>query len=69
MPGILYRKWLAVMLAFMALFLTACGEKEAERSKLIMVTNATFPPYEFYQGSRIVGIDADMVREIAKRND
>lgn len=69
MPGIIYRKWLAVMLAFMALFLTACGEKEAERSKLIMVTNATFPPYEFYQGSRIVGIDADMVREIAKRND
>lgn len=69
MPGILYKKWLAVMLAFMALFLTSCGEKEAERGKLIMVTNATFPPYEFYQGSRIVGIDADMVREIAKRNN
>ncbi|MEE1266861.1 MAG: ABC transporter substrate-binding protein/permease [Akkermansia sp.] len=69
MPGIVYKKWLAVMLAFMALFFTACGEKEAERSKLIMVTNATFPPYEFYQGERIVGIDADMVQEIAKRND
>ena len=55
------------MLAFMALFLTACGEKQEERSKLIMVTNATFPPYEFYQGERIVGIDADMVREIARR--
>ena len=69
MPGIIYKKWLAVMLAFMALFLTSCGEKETERGKLIMVTNATFPPYEFYQGSRIVGIDADMVREIAKRNN
>ncbi len=69
MPGIIYKKWLAVMLAFMALFLTSCGEKEAERGKLIMVTNATFPPYEFYKGSRIVGIDADMVREIAKRNN
>lgn len=69
MPGIICKKWLAVMLAFMALFLTSCGEKEAERGKLIMVTNATFPPYEFYQGSRIVGIDADMVREIAKRNN
>lgn len=34
-----------------------------------MVTNATFPPYEFYQGSEIVGIDADMVREIARRNN
>ena len=69
MPGILYKKWLAVMLAFMALFLTACGEKQEERSKLIMVTNATFPPYEFYQGDRIVGVDADMVREIARRNN
>ena len=69
MPGILYKKWLAVMLAFMALFLSSCGENESERGKLIMVTTATFPPYEFYQGSRIVGIDADMVREIAKRND
>ena len=47
MPGIVYKKVLAVMLAFMALFLTACGEKQEERSKLIMVTNATFPPYEF----------------------
>ncbi len=69
MPGIVYRKWLAVLLAFMGLFLTACGEKQEERSKLIMVTNATFPPYEFYQGDRIVGIDADMVSEIARRNN
>ena len=69
MPGMVYKKWLAVLLAFMGLFLTACGEKQEERSKLIMVTNATFPPYEFHQGERIVGIDADMVREIAKRND
>ena len=65
----MYKKWLAVLLAFMAMFLTACGEKAGERRTLIMVTNATFPPYEFYQGERIVGIDADMVREIAKRND
>ena len=65
----MYKKWLAVLLAFMAMFLTACGEKAGERRTLIMVTNATFPPYEFYQGERIVGIDADMVQEIAKRND
>ncbi len=57
------------MLAFAALFFTACGEKEGGRGKLVMATNATFPPYEFYQGGRIVGIDADMVREIAARND
>ena len=33
-----------------------------------MVTSADFPPYEFYQGKKIVGIDADIIREIARRN-
>ena len=31
-----------------ALFLTSCGEKKEKR--LIMVTEATFPPYEFRSG-------------------
>ncbi len=51
------------------MLLTACGERNTEGQKIIMVTNATFPPYEFYQGNKIVGIDADMVREIARRNN
>lgn len=36
---------------------------------LIMGTNAEFPPYEFYEGQEVVGIDADIAREIAKRLD
>lgn len=63
------KKILLLLLASMLCLLTACGEKAENRQKLIMVTNATFPPYEFYQGSKIVGIDADMVREIARRNN
>ena len=38
---------------------------EATGGKLIMVTNAEFPPYEFHEGGDIVGIDADIARAIA----
>jgi His/Glu/Gln/Arg/opine family amino acid ABC transporter permease subunit len=49
-----------------ALFLTSCGKKKEKR--LIMVTEATFPPYEFRKGGKIVGIDPEIVGEIARRN-
>jgi polar amino acid transport system substrate-binding protein len=34
---------------------------------LIMVTNAEFPPYEFYEGDKIVGIDAEIAQLIADK--
>lgn len=36
---------------------------------LIMATNAAFPPYEYYEGEKIVGIDADMAAAIADKLD
>lgn len=33
---------------------------------LIMATNAAFPPYEFYEGDDIVGIDAEIAQKIAE---
>lgn len=35
--------------------------------KLIMATNAYFPPYEFYEGDQIVGIDAVIAAAIADK--
>ena len=32
---------------------------------LVMATNAEFPPYEFYDGSEVVGIDAEIAKAIA----
>ncbi len=32
---------------------------------LVMATNAEFPPYEFYDGNEIVGIDAEIAKAIA----
>lgn len=36
-----------------------------QAGKLIMATNAYFQPYEFYQGDKIVGIDAEIAAAIA----
>lgn len=45
---------------------TAAGQQEAAE-KLFMVTNAEFPPYEYYDNNKIVGIDVDIARAIADK--
>lgn len=42
---------------------------EAGKGKLVMVTNAEFPPYEFYENNEIIGIDADIMRAVAEKLD
>ncbi|NCB73382.1 MAG: amino acid ABC transporter substrate-binding protein [Clostridia bacterium] len=34
---------------------------------LTMATNASFPPYEYYEGDKIVGIDAEIAAAIAEK--
>ena len=41
--------------------------KLAEPGVLTMGTNATFPPYEFYDGEDIVGIDVELSAAIAEK--
>ena len=65
------KKVLSLVLALSLLFvlacgLTGCGKKD---NKLTMATNASFPPYEFVEGDKIVGIDAEIAAEIAKKLD
>ena len=38
---------------------------EATGGKLVMATNAEFPPYEFHDGDKIVGIDVEIAQAIA----
>lgn len=60
------------------LSLAACGSKESGTSStetedsnkkeiLVMATNAEFPPYEFYEGKEVVGIDAEFAAAIAEK--
>ena len=51
----------ALLLAFA---LSGCGRND---DKLVMVTEATFPPYEFREGGKIVGIDVDLMKAVAKK--
>lgn len=43
--------------------LTGCGTRD---DTLIMVTEAGFAPYEYYDDGEIVGVDVDIAKEIAK---
>ena len=43
------------------------GLKTVESGKLIMATNAAFPPYEYIEGNEIVGIDAEIAGAIAEK--
>lgn len=45
-------------------FVGGCSFKDD--NKLVLVTEAGFAPYEFYQDGEIVGVDIEIAREIAK---
>ena len=58
------------LVVVLALGLMACGSKgaaTATEGKLTMATNAQFPPYEYYEGEEIVGIDAEIAGAIADK--
>lgn len=59
-------KWLIPLILLTAvslLFCSGCGKQQ--KRKLVVGTEATFPPYEFYRGDKIVGIDPEIVSQIA----
>ena len=42
-------------------------EDVEEKEKIIMVTEAGFAPYEFYDGEEIVGVDVEIAKKIAEK--
>ncbi|MDR0569883.1 MAG: transporter substrate-binding domain-containing protein [Clostridiales Family XIII bacterium] len=70
------KKVIVVLLAAMLIF-TGCGSKTdggatskvdqiKAAGKLVVYTNAEFPPYEFMQGNEIVGVDVEIGKAIAQ---
>ncbi len=65
---------IVLVIALVACF-AACGKEPAanndttteapEKAVLTMATNAAFPPYEYKEGDKIVGIDAEIAEAIA----
>lgn len=62
------KKFIALLLvAVLLLACTACGAKKEEANTLVMATNAAFPPYEYVEGGKVVGIDAEIAAKIAEK--
>ena len=71
------KKLSALLLAvILVLSLAACASTAkndepapdaSEAAKLTMATEATFPPYEYYDGDAIVGIDVEVAQAIADK--
>ena len=64
---------LVLITCLLAACLTACQGKESDapvaeaKPVLKMATEATFQPYEYYDGDKIVGIDVEIVAAIAEK--
>ncbi len=59
----------ALLAAAIGCSFAACGKKAAYANEgcLTLATSADFPPYEFYEGNEIVGIDAEVAQAIADK--
>ena len=55
-------KGIKVLIALL-LMLTLCGCKN--ENELVLVTEAGFAPYEYYENDEIVGVDIEIAKEIA----
>lgn len=69
------KKILAVLMMVLCLSiaLSGCGSKKniideiKSSGKLIVATESGFPPMEYYEGDKIVGVDVDIVNAIAEK--
>ena len=63
------KKLIARVLSLMLVLCSVAALAETTESKgtLIMATNASFPPYEFYEGTEIVGIDVEIAAAVAAK--
>ena len=53
-----------LLFCFLPFFVCGCEKRE---DRLIMVTEASFAPFEYYSDGKVVGVDVDIATEIANR--
>ena len=64
------KKLIAVIMALCMLVSAVClfaSCDKKDENTLVMATNAAFPPYEYKDGDKIVGIDAEIAAAIAEK--
>ena len=62
------KKVIALLLAVTLLMLlpVGCSSTDEEKDTIEVYLNANFPPFEYMEGTEIMGVDVDIAREIAK---
>lgn len=58
---------LAIAIAVLCCGCGSSGSLTVTEGKLTMATNAEFPPYEYYDGDKVIGIDAEVAKLIADK--
>ena len=61
------KKLTAIVLAALTLVSCVVFASCEKAEKLYMATNAEFPPYEYFEGGEIIGIDAEIAEKIAEK--
>lgn len=61
------KKTLALLLSIiLVISFAACGSQKEEKT-LVMATEGTFQPYEYYDGEELVGIDIEIAKAICEK--
>ncbi len=58
---------IVLVIALVGVFAACGGDKTEEKTVLTMATNAEFPPYEYVEEGKIIGIDAEIAALIADK--
>ena len=65
------KKIISLIIASLMLITLCCGFASCNKDDnvLVMATNAAFPPYEYLEGDKFVGIDVEIAQAIADKLD
>ena len=63
------KKIISLIIASLMLITLCCGFSSCNKDEnvLVMATNAAFPPYEYLEGDKFVGIDVEIAEAIADK--
>ena len=60
------KKIILALTLLMGILLVGCGGKKDEKKVVYVGTNAEFAPFEFLEGDKVTGFDAELITEIGK---
>ena len=56
-----------ILIMVMAVALVGCGGSGSGSDKLVMATSPDFPPFEYLEGGKVVGIEVEILEKVAAK--